>query len=270
MLDPWAIRHARWKKKIAAWLYENAHLRRASCLHALCESEAAVIRKLGFVNPICVIPNGIARPNAPNDLPPPWREVVPKNASVMLFLGRLHPKKNVEALLDAWPRTIEYDNWHLVIAGWGQAGHQQRLTDKIERRGLGKRVHFIGSLFGDKKHAALRHAHAFVLPSLSEGLPMAVLEAWSYGLPVLMTDACNLPEGFRTHAAVHLSLEPCRMQSDLMNFLKLDCARLEQIGRNGRRLVETQFDWGTVAEQMLAVYTWLVHGGSPPPAVQMV
>jgi poly(glycerol-phosphate) alpha-glucosyltransferase len=60
------------------------------------------------------------------------------------------------------------------------------------------------------------------------------------------------------------------MQSDLMNFLKLDCARLEQIGRNGRRLVETQFDWGTVAEQMLAVYTWLVHGGSPPPAVQMV
>ena len=66
-------------------------------------------------------------------------------------------------------------------------------------------MHFPGPQFGTAKAAAYRRADAFVLPSLSEGLPMAILEAWAHEKPVLMTDACNLPEGFAARAAIRLT-----------------------------------------------------------------
>jgi poly(glycerol-phosphate) alpha-glucosyltransferase len=268
MLDPWALHNAHWKKKIATWLYESAHLRRASCLHALCEAEAEAMRHLGFANPICVIPNGVATPPAKTDdrSPPPWGHVIHDDAKVILFLGRLHPKKNLLALLDAWSKAAD-NEWHLVIAGWDQGGHQKHLEAAIYRRRLNKSVHILGPLFGRDKDLALRHARAFVLPSLSEGLPMAVLEAWSYGLPVLMTEACNLAQGFQASAAASLSLHPEEMAQDLGYFLNLGQSRLDEMGRNGRQLVEKHFSWDSVARQMLAVYEWLVNDSEQPSTV---
>jgi poly(glycerol-phosphate) alpha-glucosyltransferase len=268
MLDPWALRNARWKKKIAGLFYENTHLRRANCLHALCEAEARSIRQLGFKNPICVIPNGVTLPPAnTHRSSPPWHNIIRSDANVMLFLGRLHPKKNLTAFLDAWSRATDM-NWHLVIAGWDQGGHQKHLEASIDHLGLNKCVHVLGPLFGHDKDLALRHARAFVLPSLSEGLPMAVLEAWSYRLPVLMTDACNLPEGFHASAAAHLSLQRDEMVQDLRSFLSFDRSDLDEMGRQGRRLVETHFSWSSVAHQMRAVYKWLVNNTVPPSSVR--
>lgn len=270
MLDPWAFRQGRWKKAIAARLYENTHLHRASCLHALCEAEASAIRDLGFRNPIAVIPNGVTLPSATNAAShAPWSALVPPCAKIMLFLGRLHPKKNLAALIAAWPARTENSDWHLVIAGWDQGGYRETLANAIEQRQLADRIHLVGPLFGNEKDAALRQAHAFVLPSLSEGLPMAVLEAWSYGLPVLKTDMCNLPEGFASSAAERLSLGPREMAQDLTRLLNTDIADLQQMGRNGRALVEENFSWNTAAKQFIAVYTWLVRGGKHPPSVRI-
>lgn len=269
MLDTWALRHSRWKKAIAARLYENAHLRGASCLHALCEAEAQNIRSLGFTNPIAVIPNGVASPPPSNTSAlPPWCASVPAGAKVMLFLGRLHPKKNLTTLIDAWPKH-ELNDWHLVIAGWDQGGYSQVLANKIQQQCLTDRIHLIGPLFGIDKETAFRRANAFVLPSLSEGVPMAVLEAWSYGLPVLKTDACNLHEGFSAMAAARLSLDPVDMVKDLSRFLTSQPAELHQMGRNGRALVERQFSWTAAAEKFLAVYEWLVNGAERPASVQV-
>ncbi len=270
MLDPWALHNARWKKKIAGWLYENAHLRHASCLHALCEAEAQAIRHVGLTNPICVIPNGVALPPAAiNDIPPPWTHIVHDDANVMLFLGRLHPKKNLLSLLDAWSMAADED-WHLVIAGWDQGNHKKHIKAAIERHGLDNRVHILGPLFGRDKDLALRHARAFVHPSLSEGLPLAILEAWSYALPVLMTEACNLPQGFHASAAARLALDPGEMAHDLQCFLRLDRSHLAEIGRNGRRLVETHFSWSNVAHEMRAVYEWLVNKSEQPSTVRTI
>lgn len=270
MLDAWAMRHARWKKAIAARLYENAHLRGASCLHALCEAEAASIRSLGFTNPIAIIPNGVTLPSLTDPpTPAPWSTRTPAGARIMLFLGRLHPKKNLTALIDAWPACTATDKWHLVIAGWDQGGYSRTLAHAIEQRRLTERIHLVGPLFGDAKDAALRHAHAFVLPSLSEGLPMAVLEAWSYGLPVLKTDACNLREGFEASAAERLSLNPAQMAQDLAHFLNRDPAELHSMGHSGRALVEQKFSWSAAAEKFLAVYEWLVNGTARPAIVDV-
>ena len=98
MLDPWALGNARWKKRTAAALYENQHLRGAACLGALSEAEARSIRAYGLRNPICIIPNGIDLP----DLSESNTKVKSENRKTLLYLGRLHRKKNLANLIRAW------------------------------------------------------------------------------------------------------------------------------------------------------------------------
>ena len=97
MLDAWALDNSKLKKKVAAALYERRHLRGAACLHALCASEADSIRAFGLKNPIATIPNGIEIPEG-RDL----KSRYSAKKKIMLFLGRLHPKKGLENALRAW------------------------------------------------------------------------------------------------------------------------------------------------------------------------
>ena len=96
-------------------------------------------------------------------------------------------------------------DWLLVIAGWNQGSQEAMLRRLIDELASPTTVCLAGPQFGDRKAASFARADAFVLPSFSEGMPIAVLEAWSYGLPVLMTEACNLPEGFAAGAALDRS-----------------------------------------------------------------
>jgi len=270
MLDPWAVRNARWKKRLAGWAYEHAHLRGAACLHALCDAEAEAIRRYGLRNPVCVIPNGVDLPEPTPDEPPAWASLIPTGGRVLLYLGRLHPKKGLPVLLDGWRlarAAAESGAWRLVIAGWDQGEHQAELVAQVDRAGLRDQVHFVGPQFGADKAASLHRADAFVLPSFSEGLPMTVLEAWAFGLPVLMTSACNLPEGFVDSAALEMTSDPDAVAAALRRLFAMSNAERRAMGERGQRLVADRFTWPSVAEQMLAVYRWVLGQGPMPDSV---
>jgi poly(glycerol-phosphate) alpha-glucosyltransferase len=267
MLDPWALRNAGWKKKVAGLLYEDRNLGSAACLHALNDAEAEAIAAHCRPASLAVVPNGI------DPCPPEWaaRPLEGGGRKTLLFLGRIHPKKGLAELLDAWAalaaaRRASMADWRLVIAGWDDGGHLAGLEQQVATRGLADRVRFAGPLFGDVKRAALAGADAFVLPSRSEGLPMSVLEAWAAGLPVLMTAECNLPEGFAAGAAIELPLEAAAMAEVLDR--ALGDPGLARFGQAGRALVDARFRWSRVAEAHAAVYRWLIEGGEPPPAVR--
>jgi glycosyltransferase involved in cell wall biosynthesis len=122
-------------------------------------------------------------------------------------------------------------------------------------------VLFYGAAFGEEKEALLRSADAFVLPSFSEGLPMSVLEAWAYGLPVVMTPECNLPEGFASRAALEIRSGKGSFQSSDFSFqqglrtlLEMSDHERAAMGMRGRKLVEEKFTWQKVAAQMLELY----------------
>lgn len=200
-LDPWALRNSAWKKRIAMASYERRNFEAASCIHALNASEAASIRAVGFLNPVSIIPNGVELPADNQALSRP-AFLNGDDRKLLLFLGRIHPKKGIVETLDAWSRVLHARpatgrDWTLVIAGWDDGNHMARVEACAASLGLHGHVHFPGPLFGADKQAALMHASAFVLASYSEGLPMAVLEAWAHRTPVFMTAACNLPEGFQ-------------------------------------------------------------------------
>jgi poly(glycerol-phosphate) alpha-glucosyltransferase len=271
MLDPWAVRHSALKKRLAGWLYENAHLRRAACLHALCEAELEAIRSYGLVNPVAVIPNGVDLPQRDDLMPPPgWAECVPHDARVLLFLGRIHPKKGLVSLLHGWQQASAQGKgtpWHLVIAGWDQGNHQAELQALARQLGLNGSVHFVGPQFHEEKDRSFARADAFILPSFSEGLPMAVLEAWSFGLPVWMTPGCNLPEGFAAGAARKMAPDAESIASELERLFALSDGELRAMGRRGRDLVEQRFTWPRAAARMVEVYAWVLGQGPKPDCV---
>ena len=265
MLEGWALRNGRWKKRIAAALYENQHLRGAACLRALSEAEAQSIRSYGLRNPICVIPNGVDLPDLRKSSATPQSA----NRKTLLYLGRLHPKKNISNLIRAWNETFNSqrgsgNHWVLAIAGWDQGGYESEL----KRIAAGDSVVFLGSRFGAEKSECYRTCDAFILPSLSEGLPMTVLEAWAYAKPVLMTPECNLPEGFLANAALRIGPSAEEIAAGLKQLVEMSTDDRAAMGARGRDLVTRDFSWPRIGEQMRAVYDWVL-GGEMPNTVRL-
>jgi poly(glycerol-phosphate) alpha-glucosyltransferase len=260
MLDTWALARSPLKKAVAWRLWVGDLVARAACMHALCEPEARSIAVAAPGSRICVIPNGV-------DLPDPQKLVGPRDNSV-LFLGRIHPKKGVAELLRGWAKSaLPRAGWRLDVAGWGDEAYIGRLRAQTAELGLGESVRFVGPAFGDAKDALFRRAGAFVLPSFSEGLPMAILEAWSYQVPVLMSDECNLAAGFEAGAAVRCAPEPESIASALDGLMKeSDVSALRDMGARGRSLAETSFSWPIVSRRMVDVYEWLCRGGEASEA----
>ena len=278
MLDPWALKNSHWKKVIAGWLFEREHLRGAKCLRALCASEAHSIRQLQLKNDIAVIPNGIDLPTGTIPSAPPWQDIVEPEKKVLLFLSRIHPKKGLVNLLRAWAKNRNSKEWVLAIAGWDQGGHEaelKALATELELKWTDVRepkpvvpgawsVVFLGPQFNAAKAACYHHCDAFVLPSVSEGLPMVVLEAWANSKPVVMTPECNLPEGFHAGAAIKADATEAGLAAGLNELQKMTDAERTAMGSRARDLVLARFTWSRVAEQLQAVQTWILGGGGKP------
>ncbi len=269
MLDPSALRNSQWKKRIASFLFEWRHLKGAACLHAINRPEAVAMRDFGLKNPICVIPNGVEIPDSTSKMQPPeWGTEVVRGRKILLYLGRLHPKKGLPTLLKSWREAISKNgDWILVIAGWDQSGHRSELEQLVAQLGISDSVKFVGPLFGGQRDAAYQSANAFVLPSLSEGQPLAVLEAWSHGLAVIMTRECNLGEGFEMGAAIRMEPAIASGIDALETLFSLGDAALREMGMCGKRLVASSFSWPQIAAEMFSVYQWVIGAGPAPSSL---
>jgi poly(glycerol-phosphate) alpha-glucosyltransferase len=278
MLERWALQNAKWKKQIATLLYENTHLRDAACLRALCEAEAQSIRAFGMRNPICIIPNGVDLPEVTESSAfKAGNSVLQKfvrGRKTLLYLGRLHPKKNVANLVRAWKQTLTshplaLENWVLAIAGWDQGGYERELKKLASDYELTASVSFPGPLFGQEKEAVYRASDTLILPSLSEGLPMTVLEAWAHAKPVLMTPECNLPEGFAADAAIQIGTTPEQIAAGLKQLIEMSDDDRRAMGVRGRTLVATKFSWPHIGKEMRSVFEWVLGGGATPHTVKL-
>lgn len=269
MLDPWALDNSRWKKRLAATFFEDANLGSAACIHALNPAEEKAIRDFGYTGPVCVIPNGVELPTgdgAPG--PAPWWTKTAPEKRTLLYLGRIHPKKGLLNLLKAWgqlgPELLK--TWRLVIAGWDEHHHLLTLRRMAQALRIESTVLFPGPLYGEDKKGAFHYCNGFILPSLSEGLPMVLLEAWAHGKPVLMTPQCNLPEGYEADAAIRIEPTPESIAEELRRFMALGDPERDRIGANGCTLVARRFAWPAIAAEMAVIYRWLA-GETHRPAI---
>lgn len=253
MLDPWALNNSRIKKKLFLSFIEKSVLNSAAKIHVLNYAEQMAINHIVSKKvQIKIIPNGIAVPAA-----------VKRKADCyhfnLLYLGRLHPKKGLSELLYSL-HILMRNRPHLMhalqvnIVGWGDRKYENQLKSLTKSLELCEYVHFRGPAFGSDKAEYFSSADAFILPSFSEGLPMAILEAWSYAVPVMATSECNLPEGFENRAAIRIHTDPSLLALSLAEVLETPRERLHAIGMRGLELVGRKFSWGAVTRHYLDLY----------------
>jgi len=270
MLETWALSNKRLKKQVYAALFERANVRGAACLHALTHAEAHDYRRFGSTGPIAVIPNGVTIPSSldPNLFLSQYPALNGKR--ILLFLGRIHFKKGLDLLVESWSQLGgSYPDAHLVLAGPDFEGTRAKVEKLVVQRGLTHSVLFTGMLRQDLKWSALAAAEGFVLPSFSEGLSVSVLEAMGIGLPVIVTEQCNLPEVKKLEAGWQIQSEVGQLTSAIRELLANSRKTNSGIGSCGRTLVLTRYNWSTVSERMAELYRW-VQGGPCPSNVDLV
>lgn len=172
------------------------------------------------------------------------------DATVCLFLGRLHARKGVDLLVRAF-KQANLPNTRLVLAGpdEGMLSVLQPLLDD--------RITVTGYLSGADRLAALAAADLFCLPATGEGLSMAALEALASGLPVILSPGCNLPEAAETGAGLIVEPQVDSLASALRDLLP-DAPRRASMSLAARVLVRDRFTWSAAAAQLEQVYQSLV------------
>ncbi len=262
MLEPAALAHRAWKKRLAWPLYQRGILRRADLLHATATHEAQSIRRAGLTNPILVCPHGVDLPSAASIAAP---AEAPERHSI-LFLGRLHPIKNLPVLLKAWAEAGR-PGWELVLAGPDESGHRAVLEAQLASLGIGAGVRFTGSLEGEAKRAALASAHVLVLPSASENFGMAVAEALAAGVPAIATTGTPWQALPAAGCGWWVVPEPGALAAALREAMDLTPDDRAAMGRRARDFIADGFSWPAVGARFLEACRWLAGTGPRPPVV---
>ena len=286
MLEPWSLKQKWLKKRIARWLYQDRDLKCAAALHATAESEAEQFRRLGFKNPGIISPNGVNVPNFDIGNKQSTLELQLKtraNADVRraLFVSRMHPKKGVLELVEAWgalnnstcstcssaaealaKEATWLKNWKVelvyTVSGEFEKEYEAKVKKRVAELGLQDQFIFTGALNDEEKWKAYARAELFVLPTYSENFGIVVAEALWSGVPVITTKGTpwqdledrkcgwwiDLPDEGSTPFSWPTLVDTLRVAVEMPD------AERREMGMRGRRLVDEKYTWDASVRAM--------------------
>ena len=259
-----AFRQKALKKRIYMFVLLDRILRNVNALHAVTRAEKEQVVKLGYETPVVVAPNGI-QPAPFEALPDPaefiQRFPVLKGKRIILFLGRLHAKKGLDILARSFSTIARrFEDIVLLVVGPNKFGTQEKMESILSSEDLLGRAVFTGLLTGEDKLAAMNCADLFVLPSHSDVLGIAVLEAMAARLPVVITEGCEFPEVSEHGAGFVVEADEAPI-AEAMTMLLSDADLRKRMGQQGRKLVTERYTWQVAAATMANLYKTLVAGG---------
>jgi glycosyltransferase involved in cell wall biosynthesis len=265
MLEPWALNHKVWKKRIAMALFQRLDLEAAKLLIATSTVEYLNLRKLGFCQPIAVIPHGVVMPSL--STPDVAMPAPPGRERIALFLSRIHPVKGLLNLVNAWA-NLTPQGWKLRIVGPDDVGHLEDVMRAVQQFGIGDSVEYLGKVDGVRKSVVYQSADLFVLPSFSENFGVVVAEALAHGVPVITTR--TTPWGRLLDHGCGWWIEPTvnALTETLREALDKDAASLRAMGEKGRTYA-AEFDWSHIAHQTQDAYSWVLGQGPKPESVDL-
>lgn len=303
MLTPWTLGQKRLKKALALAVYQRRDLGGAALIHATADAEVEDVRRIGLRQPIVVAPFGIDLPTPPASAGGEGQGAV--RPRIALFVSRVHPKKGLPLLVEAWARLrresggagvagARGEPWCLVIAGPDEAGHMAELVAQAGAAGLSVArldsphgesamptadVTFTGPVYDAQKTALYQAADLFVLPTHSENFGVVVLEALACGLPVITTRGAPwgaLEDVGRRDGAtgparagwwIDVGVEP--LVATLREALRMPTDTRARIGDNARWFAREHYSWQAAGRRMKLAYDWLLHGGRPPECIRL-
>ena len=264
-LEPWAYQGQGFiknlKKKIAMLLYQKKDLQKASCILATAQMEADNVRALGIKAPIAIIPNGI-------DVSEYKCRSIEFRSSVkkqIVFLSRIHQKKGIEFLINAWEQLkTKYPEWNVVIAGNGDDSYTNELKEMIIHKGLQNCVEIIPPVFGEAKHKLYCESSLFVLPTYSENFGMVIAEAMSCGVPCITTNGTPWQELNEKQLGWCIDLTLNNLVVTISEAIDLGEDALFEIGQRCSKHIQDTYQYTQVAAKNMAVYEWIMKRGEQP------
>jgi len=261
MLDPW-FKETFPLKHLKKWLYwpwaEYRVLRDAAAVIFTSEEERLQARQ-SFWLYRCrekVSPLGVEAPPISTSAKSEFLARYPQlqNTRNFLFLGRLHPKKGCDILLDAFARVRSADSISLILAGPDQIGWESDLRRQVARLNLTNRVAFTGMLQGTIKQGAFACADAFVLPSHQENFGISVVEALAAGVPVLISNRVNVWREIDTDRAGYVESDDLAGTTRLLQrWIDTAPTERETMRKNARNCFEQRFEIDRAVDSLLRI-----------------
>ncbi|MEA5415190.1 glycosyltransferase [Synechococcus sp. BA-132 BA5] len=251
-LSPWSLAQSRGRKRLLLRLIERRNLEQAAALHFTTAAERDEAAVLGLAPPNLVLPLGVRCPD------PLSQSASAPNGSApvrFLFLSRLHPKKQLENLLDALAllqRQRPEARWELAIAGEGEPRYVAGLQERTRGLGIEARCGWLGFLEGEAKWQALKAADWYVLPSAAENFGIAAVEALAAGTPVILSPEVAVAANVaRAGAGLVSASDPEALALALGTALERPSLSMRA---SALTLVATDFSWSTIALQLRDAY----------------
>jgi glycosyltransferase involved in cell wall biosynthesis len=266
MLEPWSLKQKYIKKKIALFFYQYSDLKGAACIHATGELEVESIRKLGLNNPIALIPNGVNIDEFPREIP------VKSKKKKILFLSRIHKKKGIEYLIEAWMQLDAKlkENWIIEIIGNGECNYIEELKEVIIKNKLNQSIFILPPVYGENKIKIYRESSLFVLPTFSENFGVVIAEALASYTPVITTIGTPWAD-LTTHNCgwwIDTGVKP--LVGALNEAMSLNELDLIQKGVDGRKLIEEKYSIKSVAKKVIELYSWVLGFSKIPSFVKII
>ncbi|MBZ5684394.1 MAG: glycosyltransferase [Acidobacteriia bacterium] len=250
----WSPRGAlqRWEgssRVLHKWIWESICQKLAPrnklVLHVTSQAEADQSLKRFPKLRASVIRNGV-------DVPRNLNRSASNGKLRLLYLGRLHPIKGIESLLEAC-RIVEgaLPDWHLYVAGTGSPSYVDFLRSKVQALGLSKRVEFVGEVFEKNKEALFAKSDVALVPSHIENFGIVVAEALAHAVPVIASKGTPWIGLEKNRCGLWVDNDPESLATAIR---KIHTLPLQEMGLRGRAWMEKDFSWGSVCGEMLAVY----------------
>lgn len=250
----WSPRGAlqRWEgtsRVVRKWVWESICQKLAPrnnlVLHVTSQAEADQSRKRFPRLRAVVIPNGV-------DVPQILRRKASNGRLRLLYLGRLHPIKGIELLLEACGIVGELSpDWHLYIAGTGSPSYVDFLKTKVQELGLSKQVEFVGEVFEEKKEALFARSDVALVPSHVENFGIVVAESLAHAVPVIASKGTPWIGLETNRCGLWVDNDPESLATAIR---KIRTLPLQEMGQRGRDWMEKDFSWESLSGEMLALY----------------
>ena len=252
-LDPWSMTQKSFRKRLFWRIAGKGMMQGAAAVHYTSEPERLSTERLTGLNHGRVVPLGIEVTSATSKEKLVQHFPALAHEPYVLVLSRLHPKKGLDVLIDAFlslVQTRQFSRWRLVVAGDGPADYVSRLRGKASQC---ERILFTGWVEGERKDALLGGASLLALPSHQENFGLCVMEALSQSVPVLVSPGVNLaPEIVTANAGWVAAIDKDALTTKLAEALN-DEAELAKRGRCGRQLSQ-RYSWENAAQQLVQLY----------------
>lgn len=255
MLDAWSLTQRPWRKRIHLGLVTRRILEQAALIHATTPQEQIEVRQLGPLPPVLVRPNGVDERAFAASSEMLSEELKPlfARSRVVLYLGRVHPKKGLDLLVQAFAET-KSDGTCLLVVGPRDAGYYEDVQAQISRLGLTDRVKFLNPLYGPERFSVYAASHVFALPSQQENFGITVAEAMACGTPVIVSPEVALSAAVKeTDSGLVVTRNPTAFAQSIDQTLMNEEQRLA-MGCAGRRTADARYRWSSIAEQWRDTY----------------